>query len=203
MNQSGFMIDPKGVKRMLPSGVVNVAVSETKERFAQVLAATPPFNKAQQTIACVGSGSSALSLSSFFDEEICYEMPLGAPPGTTAAQCMEHEVGQVMPIDGHFGAPAGAYSNSKYAGETTDGSGRKLTKWLSSTPWKPMGRLKLNVTSNGTSQIAMYNLSSQVNVTFEVSDDGHLARLNASSLSSTVCANTTAEPQASNGAHRL
>jgi hypothetical protein len=78
-------------------------------------------------------GVNELQVQPFFDEQVCYDMPMpGAPPGATQDDCFGHTLGGYMPLSGEVpGSTPGAYANSTFSRTVVDAAtGDTLDEWV-------------------------------------------------------------------------
>jgi cathepsin B len=174
-----------------PPVLKTIAVSEAKSVVGIIQPAAPPFNKRVENLFCndptMAGGVNQMELEPFFNETVCYNLPLGgAPPGSTQTDCLIHTLGELMPADGFAGYPrTGVYSNSTYVGTKTTPEGETITQWRSYHA--------------GDGSIARvegytYNITLYTTWLYEVDDANHFHSINVTSLQVTTCLSGTIHP---------
>ena len=84
----------------------------------------------------MAGGVNQMTIKPFFNETVCYNMPIsGAPPGSTQQDCFVHTLGQYVFLDGTEGMPPGVYANSSYVGTRTTPGGKNISRWQYRHGW--------------------------------------------------------------------
>ena len=144
-NQLNF--DASGHVRVNTSVTKDMAASLSQLTVAVREPGTKPFNKPMTAIMCT-HGVNELQVQPFFDEQVCYDMPMpGAPPGATQDDCFGHTLGGYMPLSGEVpGSTPGAYANSTFSRTVVDAAtGDSLDEWVwVMEPAPKNGTMKIN-----------------------------------------------------------
>ena len=149
-NQLNF--DASGHVRVNTSVTKDMAASLSQLTVAVREPGTKPFNKPMTAIMCT-HGVNELQVQPFFDEQVCYDMPMpGAPPGATQDDCFGHTLGGYMPLSGEVpGSTPGAYANSTFSRTVVDAAtGDSLDEWVGvMEPAPKNGTMKINNAVHG------------------------------------------------------